>query len=324
MLLKRLIAPLAAALVLAAGGAAHAESYPTQPIRVIVPWPAGGLVDILARTVGEQMRMALGQPIVIENKTGAGGMIGADAVAKASPDGYTLALTTSALNMNAALRPGATPGAAAQFDPVAVAAFAPSILVVHPSVPANTVKELIALAKAKPGALSYASAGNGSPAHLQGEMFKAMAGVDLLHIPYKGAPPAIQDQIAGRVQVQFANAAVGLPQIKAGTLRPLAVSSAERWETLPELPTMDEAGVPGFEASQWLGYLAPRGTPDEVIAKLNRVIAKAVAEPQLRTVLARNGMEAAKPGDPASFAKYLKNDLDKWSRVVEQAGIKLE
>jgi tripartite-type tricarboxylate transporter receptor subunit TctC len=322
--LKRLLSPLIFALALCASPALPADAYPTQPIRVIVPWPAGGLVDILARTVGEQMRVALGQSIVVENRTGAGGMIGADAVAKAPPDGYTLVLTTSALNMNAALKPAVTQGAAAMFDPVAIAAFAPSILVVHPGVPAKTVKELIALAKAKPGTLTYASAGNGSPAHLQGEMFKAMAGVDLLHVPYKGAPPAINDQIAGRVQVQFANAAVALPQIKAGTLRPLAVSSAQRGETLPELPTMQEAGVPGFEASQWLGYLAPRGTPREIIARLNEVIAKAVAAPEVRIALGRNGMEPARPGDAASFAAYLKDDLEKWSRVVKQAGIKVE
>lgn len=323
MQMKRLILTLAAATLLGSGAASGADAYPTQPIRVIVPWPAGGLVDILGRTVGEQMRATLGQPVIVENKTGAGGMIGADAVANAAPDGYTLALTTTALNMNAALRPETTPGAAAQFAPVAVAAFAPSILTVNPAVPAASVKELIAYAKANPGKLSYASAGNGSPAHLQGEMLKAMAGVDLLHVPYKGAPPAIQDQIAGRVQVQFANAAVALPQIKAGKLRPLAVSSARRWETMPELPTMDEAGVPGFEASQWLGYLAPRGTPAGIVAKLNAAIAKAVAEPAVRAALARSGMDAATPGDPASFAKYLESELEKWQRVVKQAGIRV-
>src|SRR5690606_8913431 len=225
-------------------------------------------------------------------KTGAGGMIGADAVARAKPDGYTLTLTTTALNMNAALRPDSTPGAAAQFAPVAVAAFAPSILVVHPGVDAQSVKELIALAKAKPGRLTFASAGNGSPAHLQGEMLKSMAGIDLVHVPYKGAPPAINDQVAGRVDIQFANAAVALPQIRAKTLRPLAVTSAQRWETLPELPTMQEAGVPGFEASQWLGYLAPKGTPPDVISRLNGEIGKIVSDPEVRAALARNGMEA--------------------------------
>jgi tripartite-type tricarboxylate transporter receptor subunit TctC len=320
---KRLTAALAAALALAAGGAAHADNYPTKPIRVIVPWPAGGLVDILARTVGGRLQAAFGQPVIVENKPGAGGMIGADTVAKAEPDGYTLTLTTSALNMNAALRPQSTPGAAAQFAPVAVAAYAPSILVVHPGVPAKTVKELIGVAKAKPGMLTYASAGNGSPAHLQGEMLKAMANVNLVHVPYKGAPPAITDQIAGRVDVQFANAAVALPQLKAGTLRPLAVTSAQRWQTLPELPTMDEAGVPGFEASQWLGYLAPRGTPTEIVARLNAEVVKAVTDPAVRAALARNGMDAAKPGNPQSFVRYLKEDQEKWARVVKQAGIKL-
>ena len=312
----------AAALALASAPAALAAEYPNQPIRIIVPWPAGGLVDILARTLGDRLQVAFGQPVLVDNRPGAGGMIGAEAVAKAAPDGYTLALTTSALNMNAALRPQSTSGATEMFSPVAVAAYAPSILVVHPSVPANDVKELVALAKAKPGALNYASAGNGSPAHLQGEMFKAMTGTSLVHVPYKGAPQAINDQIAGRVQIQFANAAVALPQIKAGTLRPLAVTSAKRWETLPELPTMQEAGVPGFEASQWLGVLAPPGTPPAIVAKLNVEIGKAIAERQLAATLARNGMEAAAPGSPKAFIAYLASDQAKWSRIVKEAGIK--
>lgn len=321
---KSLSMAFAAALgLMASAMPIHAQTYPTRPIHVVVPWPAGGLVDILARTIGERLQAALGQTVIVENKTGAGGMIGADAVARAKPDGYTLTLTTTALNMNAALRPDSTPGAAAQFAPVAVAAFAPSILVVHPGVDAQSVKELIALAKAKPGRLTFASAGNGSPAHLQGEMLKSMAGIDLVHVPYKGAPPAINDQVAGRVDIQFANAAVALPQIRAKTLRPLAVTSAQRWETLPELPTMQEAGVPGFEASQWLGYLAPKGTPPDVISRLNGEIGKIVSDPEVRAALARNGMEAAQPGTPAAFTEYLEEEQRKWVRVVQQAGIKL-
>jgi tripartite-type tricarboxylate transporter receptor subunit TctC len=325
MLTVRAIVACAAVLMLSGAGPASAQAdvYPNKPIRVIVPWPAGGLVDILARTVGERLQTSLGQPVVVENRTGAGGSIGADAVAMAAPDGYTLALTTTALNMNAALRPG-TPAANEQFAPVAVAAFAPSILVIHPSVPANNVRELIAVAKAKPNALNYASAGNGSPAHLQGELFKALAGVDLTHVPYKGAPQAISDQIAGRVQIQFANAAVALPQIKAGTLRPLAVTSASRWPTLPELPTMDEAGVAGFEASQWLGYLAPRETPASIVTKLNVAVGKAISDPAAQSILARNGMEAAVPVTPEKFAALLKAEFVKWSGIVRQAGIKLE
>lgn len=322
MLMKRFVT--AAVLALAVAGPVAAQSYPNKPIRVIVPWPAGGLVDILARTVGDKLQTAFGQPVIVENKPGAGGAIGADAVAKAGPDGYTLALTTSALNMNAALRQDPNLSATAQFAPVGVAAYAPSILVVHPGVPANNVEQLIRIAKAQPGALTYASAGNGSPAHLAGELFKAMAGVELLHVPYKGAPPAINDQIAGRVQVQFANAAVALPQIKGGTLRPLAVTSAKRWETLPELPTMDEAGVPGFEATQWLGYLAPRGTPADVVERLNAEIGKAISDPGVRTALARSGMDAAAPSNPRSFAQYLDKDVEKWLRIVKQAGIKME
>jgi tripartite-type tricarboxylate transporter receptor subunit TctC len=320
---RRLAALAAAAWLSAVPLGVGAADYPDRPIRMIVPWPAGGLVDILARTLGERLQASLGQPVVVENRTGAGGMIGAEAVANAAPDGYTLALTTTALNMNAALKAG-TPAANEMFAPVAVAAYAPSILVVHPSVEAKTVKELVALAKAKPGMLAYASAGNGSPAHLQGEMFKSMTGTNLVHVPYKGAPQAITDQIAGRVHVQFANAAVALPQIKAGTLRPLAVTSAKRWETLPDLPTMDEAGVTGFEASQWLGVLAPRGTPSTTVAKLNAAIVNAVGERELQATLARNGMEAAAPAPADKFSAYLADDAAKWSRIVRQAGIKLD
>ena len=231
---------------------ASAQDYPARPVRVLVPWPAGGIVDLAARTVGERLQSALGQTFITDNRAGAGGVTGADVVAKAAPDGHTLVFTTSALNMNAALG-GKLPFDVTQdFEPVAVVAYAPGILVVHPGLGVRTTQELIALAKARPGKLSYASAGNGSPAHLSAELFKSMLGLDILHVPYKGAPPAMIDQIAGRVDVQFANPAVALPQIKAGKLVALAVTSTRRFGPLPEVPTMAEAGVPNFEADQWL------------------------------------------------------------------------
>jgi tripartite-type tricarboxylate transporter receptor subunit TctC len=300
---------------------ASAQDYPARPVRVLVPWPAGGIVDLAARTVGERLQSSLGQTFITDNRAGAGGVTGADVVAKAAPDGHTLVFTTSALNMNAALG-GKLPFDVTQdFEPVAVVAYAPGILVVHPGLGVRTTQELIALAKARPGKLSYASAGNGSPAHLSAELFKSMLGLDILHVPYKGAPPAMIDQIAGRVDVQFANPAVALPQIKAGKLVALAVTSTRRFGPLPEVPTMAEAGVPNFEADQWLAYLAPRATPRPVVERLVREINKALAMDDVRGTLAQGGMTAAAPATPAEFAAYLKKDLAKWTAVVKTANI---
>lgn len=303
---------------------ACAQEYPNRPIRVIVPWPAGGLVDIAARAIGERVQTALGQALVIENKPGAGGAIGAEQVAKAAPDGYSLLFTTSALNMNAALRSKLPFDVTKDFEPVAVVAHAPGILVVHPGLGVKSVKELIALAKSKPGKLSYASAGPGSPAHLSAELFKSMLDIDMVHVPYKGAPPAMLDQIAGRVDVQFANPAVAIPQIKAGKLQALAVTSTKRFAPLPDTPTMAESGVPAFEADQWLGFLAPRGTPRAVIERLVTEINKSVGLEQVRSVLGQNGMSPATASTPSEFGSYLRQDLAKWTAVVKLANIQPE
>ena len=316
--LQCLAAVLAAALPLGL----HAQDYPAKPIRVVVPWPPGGLVDVAARVVGEKMQAALRQPLIIENKPGAGGVIGADLVAKAAPDGYTLALTTSALNMNAALQQKLPFDVNRDFAPIAVTAYAPSILVVHPSLGVSSVRELIALARSRPGKLTYASAGNGTPAHLSAELLKSMLGLDILHVPYKGAPPAMADQIAGRVDFHFANAAVALPQMSGGKVRPLAITSAQRSSVAPELPTMAEAGVPNFEADQWVGFLAPRGTPPALIERLAAEQARVLALEDVRSTLAKSGMAAATGGTPAEFAAYLRRDLAKWSEVVKSANIK--
>ncbi len=313
-----------AALLAALAGPLHAQDYPSKPVRVIVPWPPGGLVDLPARIVGEKLQAALGQPFVVENKPGAGGIIGAEQVAKAAPDGYTIALTTSALNMNAALRKSLPFDVTKDFEPVAVVAYAPSVLVVHPSLGVKSVQELIALAKAKPGKLSYASAGPGTPAHLSAELLKSMLGLDVVHVPYKGAPPAMADQIAGRIEFHFANAAVALPQIKASKVRALAVTSSSRFAPLPDVPTMMEAGVPNFEADQWIGYLAPRGTSRAIVERLSAEINKALMQEDIKAALARSGMTAAAAGKPAEFAAYLKQDLAKWAAVVKSANIQPE
>ncbi len=303
---------------------AAASEYPDKPVRLVVPWPAGGLVDIAARTSGTSLQAAMGQPFVVENKPGAGGGIGADAVAKASPDGYTLLLTTSALNMNAAIKRTPAYSVANEFIPIAAVAYAPSVLVVRSSLGVSSVAELIALARSKPDKLSYASAGQGSPAHLYGELFKSLAGVEMLHVPYKGAPQAINDLIAGEVDVLFANAAVALPQIKGGRVRALAVTSAQRFPALPDMPTMAEAGLPKFNADQWLAILAPRGTPPAVVQRLRIEIDKMLVRDDVRAALSQSGMTAAAASTPAEFTSVLNREYEIWLSVVKSANIKPE
>lgn len=300
---------------------ASAQQYPDKPVRVIVPWPPGGLVDIAGRIVGARLQSALGQPFLIENKAGAGGIIGADQVAKAAPDGYTILLTTSAMNMNAALKSSLPFDVSKDFDPITAVAYAPSILVVSHSLGVKSVKDLIALAKAKPGILNYASAGVGTPAHLSAELFKSMLGLDIVHVPYKGAPPAMTAQIAGGVDFHFANAAVALPQIKAGKVYALAVTSAKRFAALPDVPTMAEAGVPNFEADQWIGFLAPHGTPRAIVERLAAEVNKILAVKEVGDGLARSGMSTAAFATTTEFGAYLKQDLAKWAGVVKAAHI---
>jgi len=316
-------ATFAIALV-AAGFAQHAgaQAYPAKPVQVVVPWPPGGVVDIAGRVIGPQLQASLGQTFLIDNKPGAGGVIGADLVARARADGYTIALTTSALNMNAALGQKLPFDVARDFVPIAAVAYVPSILVVHPSLGVKSVRDLIATAKAGPGKLTYASAGQGTPAHFSAELFKSMLGLDILHVPYKGAPPAMTDQIAGRVDFHFANAAVALPQVAAGKVRALAVTSSARFSAVPDVPTMAEAGVPNFEADQWIGFLAPRGTPPGLLERLHAAINKALASEEVRATLAKSGMSTAAPATPAQFAAYLEKDLAKWAGVVKAANIK--
>lgn len=307
-----------------AGLPCQAQEFPARPVRVVVPWPPGGLVDVAARVVAKELHASTGQPFVVDNKPGAGGVIGADMVAKAAPDGYTLTLTTSALNMNAALGQKLPFDAAADFAPIAAVAYAPSIVVIHPAVNARTVQELVALARSRPGKLTYASAGIGSPAHLSAELFKSIMGLDILHVPFRGAPQAIAEVMAGRVDLLFANATVALPQIKAATVRPLAVTGAQRFSAAPDLPTMVEAGVRDFEADQWLGIFAPRGTPGAVLGRLRAEIDKALGSDEVRAALARSGMTAASVASAEQFATYVREDLAKWKEVVRKAAIKAE
>jgi tripartite-type tricarboxylate transporter receptor subunit TctC len=314
-------------LLLAAAPAAtlaQSPAYPSKPVRVVVPWPAGGLVDVAARQLSNRLQAALGQPLVIDNKLGAAGSIGADIVAKSPADGHTLLFTSSALSINAALRAKTPFDALKDLERVALVAYAPSVLVVHQNSNIMSLQDLLKAARAQPGKLSYASAGVGSPAHLTGELLKSRQNLFVLHIPYTGAPAAMTDQIAGRIDYHFANAAVVLPQIRAGKVRALAVTSAQRMPGLPQVPTMAEAGLDKFEADQWLGLLAPKGTPPAVIDKLVSEVNKVLLLDDFGQALANAGMSSARPGKAESFDAYFKQDLTQWSNVVNTANIKPE
>jgi tripartite-type tricarboxylate transporter receptor subunit TctC len=294
-----------------------------RPIRLIVGFPPGGINDLVARIVGQSVSESLGQPIVIENRPGAGGTIGANAVAKADPDGYTLLLASVS---NLAMAPSQYKSLAydpmKDFAPVALVAASPNIMVVPNDSPIRSVLDLIALAKKQPGSMNYASAGNGTSNHLTVELLKAMAGIDLVHVPYRGDAPGMTDVLAGRIQMMFPTLPVALPQIKAGALRAIAVSSPKRSELVPDIPTVAESGsLPEFSVSVWVGILAPAGTSPEIVSKLNAEIHKALASSVVREQLAAQGTEPAAAADPKTFGLYLASETKKWSEVAKAAGI---
>jgi tripartite-type tricarboxylate transporter receptor subunit TctC len=308
---------------LTAGVASGAPAYPTKPVRLIVPLTAGGPTDILARIIAAPLGAALGQQVIVDNRPGAGGNIGADIAAKSPPDGYTLFMGTSGpLSINSTLYPKLPYDPIRDFAPVILAASAPFVIIVHPSVKANTVKELIALAKAKPGSLNYGSV-PGSASHLSTELFKMASGIDIVHIPYKGAAPATTDVIAGQIQVSFASTPGSIPVVKAGKVRALGVTSARRIAKLPEVPTVAEAALPGYEASVWYGVVAPARTPREVVQRLNTEIARIVAEPAHRERMMAGDFEPTS-GTPGEFAAFIRSETVKWGKVVKASGAKGE
>jgi tripartite-type tricarboxylate transporter receptor subunit TctC len=312
---------LLAALALCAGGAAAQERYPQKPLRIVVPFAPGGSTDIIARLIGERLAGALGQPVVIENRAGASGNIGAEAVAKSAPDGYTLLMaTTGVMAINNALYKNMTYDAATDFDYVVFVASITNVLIVAADSPLHNVPELIAEAKRSPGKLSFASAGAGASTHMSAELFKIMAGVDLLHVPYKGSGPALPDVITGRVSMMFENMPGAMPHIRAGTVRALAVTGLRRTSALPEVPTLTESGITGYESLSWSGIAVPAGTPRDVIARLNREINAILAAPEMRQKFADQGAEAV-GGTPEAFAEHAKRERDKWSRVIRDANI---
>ena len=326
MRLAKLLAGVALSVGLCLGNASlvHAQDYPSKPVRFVVPLAPGGTTDVLARLVGEKLSASLGQQFVVDNKPGAGGNVGTAQVAKAEPDGYTLLMGTVGTHaINASIYPSLPYDPVQDFAPVTLVATVPNVLVVNPEVPANSVAELIALAKEKPGELNFASSGNGTSIHLSGELFKAMTGVDIVHVPYKGSGPAVVDLLGGQVEMMFDNLPSSAPQIKAGKLRPLGVTSKERSPTLPDVPTIAEAGVPGYEALSWFGVLVPAGTPNAIVAKLQDEIAKALADPAMRERFAELGAVPV-GGTPAEFANFISAETAKWAKVVQDAGIKLE
>jgi tripartite-type tricarboxylate transporter receptor subunit TctC len=314
-------AALASALWLPAQAAA--ADYPTRSIRMIVPFPAGGSADTLTRVVVQDMSETLGQAIVVENRTGAGGNLGADVVAKAAPDGYTLLSGSSSLPISSSLFAKLSYDPMKDFVPISMIGNTPMILTVNPSFPAKSVGELIAMAKQKPGEIAYASAGYGSVNHLAVELLKSEAGINLRHVPYRGNPLAAIDVISGQVPVFLDYVLTGMPHVRDGKLRALATTSPRRLAALPDLPTVSESGVPGFEASVWFAFFAPAGTPQPIVDKLNDATLKALAKPNVRERLATLGMEESAKG-PAELDRKMHKDHDIWKAAIEKAGIKMD
>lgn len=302
---------------------ALAQAYPTKPIKFIVGFGPGGATDVVGRLMAKKIGDALGQPVIVENKAGASSNIGAEAVFRAAPDGYTfyVAAITSAINVS--LFPKLAFDFAKDFEPVALFANVPNILVVHPSVKANTVQELIELARAEPGKLSYASSGSGTSIHLSAELFKTLTKTNMVHIPYKGSAPAMIDMVGGQVQVMFDNMPSALPHVKAGKLRALAVTSGARSPSAPDVPTIIESGVAGFDVVSWFGLVAPKGTPKDIIARVNAEAVKALASSELKERFLELGAVAG-PMSPDAFGDYIKSEITRWGEVVKASGAKAE
>lgn len=332
LLLKLIVATLPVLVALFSAPFAAAQSYPVKPIRFIVPYPPGGPLDTVARMLADKMKDGLGQPIIVENKPGAGGNIGADAAAKSAPDGYTMVMGAVATHaINPSLFPKMPYDPVRDFAPVSLVASVPNVLVLNPSVATehgiSNVKDLIAYAKAHPGKLNYASGGNGSAGHLAGEMFKSMAKVSMVHIPYAGAAPAQLGLLAGQTDLMFDNLASASQNIHAEKLKPLAVTTARRAAALPELPTMDEAGadkgLKGFDINTWFGILMPAKTPASVVARINAEVDKALRAPDVKERMARFGAEPS-PTSPEQFAALIERDLKKYAAIVKASGAKID
>ena len=321
--MRGIIPVLLCALAIGAAPAARAQAYPAKPVRMIAASSPGSAVDIVARIVAQKLGDQVGQQVIVDNRAGAGGNLGAEIAAKAAPDGYTLFMGTPAHAINTGLYRKLNYDLVRDFAPVSQVTTGQYAIVVHPSLPVKSIKELIALARAKPGQLNYASAGSGNATHLAGELFNSLARVKLVHVAYKGSGPALIDLVGGQVQLMFANLTAALPQVKTGRIRALAVTGEKRAAVAPELPTVTEAGVPGYVVVSWFGVLVPAATPREIVMRLNAILAQAMRAPDIRERLAGEGAEPA-VGTPEQFAAFIRADIAQWTKVIKDAGIVAE
>lgn len=322
---RRVLSTAALCIASLAAGAALAADYPDKPIRLVVPFPAGGATDLMARALGQKLAERLGQSVVIDNRAGAGGGVGAEAVAAAAPDGYTLLFATmGSLTINPNLYKNLRYDPIKSFVPISLTHSTSNLLVVHPDIPARSVAELIELARSRPGQLTYASAGNGTTSHLSGELFKSLAKVELTHVPYKGSAPAMTDFLGGRISMMFDTTSNFVDYVKTGRLRPLGLTGSKRSPAMPGVPTISEApGMAGYEMSLWLGVLAPVGTPQDIIARLNSAIGAAMSGPEMARQMMDAGIEV-RLSTPQGFSQQIRADLAKWSEVVKRSSIRLD
>ena len=319
----RLFRFLVAMLALVPALAAHAQTYPAKPVKIIVPFAAGGPADIYARVIAQRLGEAMGQAFIVEDRPGAGSLIGTEAVAKSAPDGYTLLLMSNTHTVNETLVPNKPYVLMRDFTGIAPINYSDLVLVAHPSLPVSTLADLLKLAKARPGKLNYASSGTGTPYHMAGELFKSMAGVHLVHIPYRGSSGARTDLLGGQVDLMFDAVTTMAEHVKAGKVKALATTGAQRSSVLPDVPTMGEAGVPGYEATIWLGLLAPKGTPPAIVQRLNEGVTKVTGQPEIRQLWGRQGATPMVM-TTAEFDRYIQDDIAKWARVIRSAHITAE
>jgi tripartite-type tricarboxylate transporter receptor subunit TctC len=327
MKIQRVLQPLVTVFFLILGAslasAAWSQAYPAKAIRIIVPFPAGGTSDILSRAIGQKLTEEWKQPVIVDNRPGASANIGAELLVKSPPDGYTLFCASTIHTINASLYSKLAYDPVRDFTPITLLAATSQVLAVHPSVPVKTVKELIAYAKKRPGELNYSSAGNGSQPHLTAEMFKARTGINIVHVPYKGAPPQIADLLAGHVALTFGTSPTAVPHVKSGKLRALGVSTAKRIAALPDVPTIDEAGVPGFEALGANGLVGPAGMPPAIVEKLNATVVRIVREPAMSKFLSDQGADPWTT-TPAEYGAYIKSEVAKWAKAVKDSGARID
>jgi tripartite-type tricarboxylate transporter receptor subunit TctC len=319
----RLIRSVVALVAVATAFAAHAQTWPTKPVKIIVPFAAGGPADIYARVIAQKLGESMGQAFIVEDKPGAGSLIGTEAVAKSAPDGYTLLLMSNTHTVNETLVPNKPYVLMRDFVGIAPINYSDLVLVAHPSLQVSTLGELLQLAKSKPGKLNYASSGTGTPYHMAGELFKSMAGLHLVHIPYRGSTGARTDLLGGQVDLMFDAVTTMADHAKAGKVKALATTGAQRSSVLPDVPTMSEAGVPGYEATIWLGLLAPKGTPPAIVQRLNEAVGKVTSQPEIRQLWGRQGATPMVMST-AAFDKYIQDDIAKWARVIHSAHITAE